>query len=72
MIKSWKGTCRSYCNPETNEKGLRLLEFACYKSYNDLLGKHKESRRWTWYSPNGGYDNQIDYIMVRDAKCKHR
>ena len=48
-------------------RGLRLLEFACY---NDLvlantLGKHKVSRRWTWHSPNGGYHNQIDYIMVR-------
>ena len=65
-FKNWKGTCGRYCNPETNERGLRLLEFACY---NDLLltnalGKHKVSRRWTWHSPNGGYHNQIDYIMV--------
>ena len=26
--KNWKGTCVQYCNPETNERGLRLLEFA--------------------------------------------
>ena len=31
--KNWKGTCGQYCNPETNERGLRLLEFA---SYNNL------------------------------------
>ena len=31
---------------DLDEKGLRLLEFACYKSYNDLLGKHKASRRY--------------------------
>ena len=66
-FKNWTGTCGCYCNPETNERGLRLLEFACY---NDLvlvntLGKHLVSRRWIWQSPNGGYHNQLDYIMVR-------
>ena len=59
-FKNWKGTCERYSNPETNERGLRLLEFACY---NDLvlantLGKHKVSRSWTWHSPIGGYHNQ--------------
>ena len=48
-FKNWKGPCGRYCNPEANERGLRLLGFACY---NDLvlvnaLGKHKVSRRWT-------------------------
>ena len=33
-FKNWKGTCGRYCNPETNERGLRLLEFAYY---NDLV-----------------------------------
>ena len=33
-FKNWKGTCGRYCNPETNERGLRLLEVACY---NDLV-----------------------------------
>ena len=66
-FKNWKGTCGRCCNPEANERGLRLLEFACY---NDLvlanaLGTHKASRRRTWHSPNGGYQDQIDYIMVR-------
>lgn len=63
--KNWNGTCGCYCNTETNERGLRLLEFA---SYNDLrlvntFGPHKPSRRWTWHSQNGEYHNQIDYIM---------
>ena len=66
-FKNWKGTCGSYCNPETNKTGLKLLEFACD---NDLvlantLRKHKVSRRWTRHGQNGGYHNQIDYIMVR-------
>lgn len=65
--KNWKGICGQYCNTETNERGLRLLEFA---SYNDLrlantFGPHKASRRWTWHSPGGKYHNQIDYIMVK-------
>ncbi|CAH3163089.1 unnamed protein product [Porites evermanni] len=69
-FKNWKGTCGRCCNPETNERGLRLLEFACY---NDLvlanaLGKHKASRRRTWHSPNGGYQDQIDYIMWQDIE----
>ncbi|WP_295514203.1 hypothetical protein, partial [Thiolapillus sp.] len=53
--------------PDTNERGLRLLEFA---TFNDLVlvntfGHHKASRRWTWHSPNGQHHNQIDYILVR-------
>ena len=31
--KDWKGICGPYSNKETNERGLRLLEFA---SYNNL------------------------------------
>ena len=51
---------------KSNERGLRLLEFA---SYNNLMlantfGPHKASRRATWNSPNGKQHNTIDYIMV--------
>ena len=64
---TWKGTCGRYYNAESNERGLRLLEFA---NYNELVlsntfGQHKASRRWTWHSPNGQVHNQIDYIMVK-------
>ena len=63
--KNWKGTCGQYCNPETNERGLRLLEFTSYNNPKvaNTFGSHKPSRRWTWLSP-GDYHNQIDYIMV--------
>lgn len=65
--KNWKGICGQYCNNETNERGLRLLEFA---SYNNLVlantfGPHKASRRWTWHSPGREHHSQIDYIMVK-------
>ena len=64
---NWQGICGSFCNDDTNERGLRLLEFA---TFNDLVlantfGHHKASRRWTWHSPNGKHHNQIDYILVR-------
>ena len=65
----WQGVCGPFCNDYTNERGLRLVEFA---SCNDLVlantfGHHKASRRWTWHSPNGQHHNQIDYILVREA-----
>ena len=65
--KVWEGTCGINCNPITNYRGLRLLEFA---SSNELIiantyGKHKESRIWTWHSPNNAYHNQIDYILTK-------
>ena len=62
-----QGNCGPFCHDHTNERGLRLLEFA---TFNDLVlantfGHHKASRRWTWHSPNGQHHNQIDYILVR-------
>ena len=41
--------CRPFCNDDTNERGLRLLEFAIF---NDLVlantfGHHKATRSWT-------------------------
>ena len=62
----WGEVCGPYCNVETNERGLRRLEFA---TFNDLvltntLGSHKPFRRWTWHSPDGKHHNQVDYILV--------
>ena len=64
---NWQGICGPFCNDNTNETGLRLLEFA---TFNDLVlvntfGHHKASRRRTWHSPNGQHHNQTDYILVR-------
>ncbi|WP_353805814.1 endonuclease/exonuclease/phosphatase family protein, partial [Acinetobacter baumannii] len=60
-------TCGLHCNNETNDRGLRLLEFARYNNLvlANTLGLHKNSRRWTWTSPRGEHHNQIDYIMVK-------
>ena len=65
--KNWKGTCSHYCNPETKERGMRLLEFTSYKNLMvaNTSGPHKLSRRWTWHSQEGDHHNQINYIMVK-------
>ena len=65
--EDWVKVCRPSCTPETNDRGLKLLDFA---TYNNLVlantpGNHKPSRRWTWHSPDGTHHNQIDYILVK-------
>ena len=57
---NWHGICGPFSNNDTNERELRLLEFA---TFNDIvLAKtfrhHKASR-------NGQHHSQIDYILVR-------
>ena len=64
---NWQGICGPFSINDTNERGLRLLEFA---TFNDLVlantfGHHKTSRRWTRHSQNGQHHNQIYYILVR-------
>ena len=49
----------------TNEAGERLTEFFQENSLviaNTLSQKHKR-KLYTWTSPNGQYQNQIDYIL---------
>lgn len=64
---NWKGACGPYGYIETNDRGLRLLEFARYNNLflENTLGHHKASRRWTWHNPGGEHHNQIDYILVK-------
>ena len=62
-------TGKTFVDPSamTNERGLRLLEFATFNDLmlTNLFGHHKASRRWTWYSPHRQHHNQFDYILVR-------
>ena len=64
---NWQGICGPFCNNDTNERGLRLLEFTTFKDLvlANTFGHHKTSRRWIWLSPNGQHHSQIDYILVR-------
>ncbi|XP_068240272.1 craniofacial development protein 2-like [Palaemon carinicauda] len=54
-LKDWKEFCGPPCNDVSNERGLRLLEFARYNNavLANTLGEHKASRCWTWHAPNG-------------------
>jgi hypothetical protein len=51
---------------ERNERGDRLIEFAGSRKMYIANGKFqkKESRMWTWQSPDASTRNQIDFIMT--------
>ena len=51
-----------------NEAGQRLIEFCQEKALviaNTLFQQHE--RLYTWTSPDGKYQNQIDYILCRQG-----
>ena len=43
---NWQGICGPFCNDDTNERGLRLLEFATFNDHvlANTFGHHKASR----------------------------
>ena len=57
-----------YCNAETNERGLRLLEFATCNNLvlTNTLGPNKPPSRWTWHSQDMKHHYQTGDILVRD------
>ena len=64
--ETWAGTVRRFGIGETNDRGLRLLEFArshCLTLAN-TLHPHKLSQTATWHSNNGQIHNQIDFILA--------
>lgn len=65
--QDWSGTVGRFGLGETNDRGLRLLEFASTHRLTlaNTLHPHKASRTHTWHSPNGQVHNQIDYILVQ-------
>ena len=44
---NWQGICGPFCNDDTNERGLRPLEFATFNNlvFANTFGHHKVSRR---------------------------
>ena len=63
--------CGPFCNPENDDIGLKLLDFATYHSLvlANTLNNHKPSRRWTWHSPVVTHHNQTDYILMKKRFC---
>ena len=74
MIGDWNAKVGSQETPEVtgkfglgvqNEAGQRLIEFCQQKALviaNTLFQQHKR-RLYTWTSPDGQHQNQIDYIL---------
>ena len=64
--EDWQGTIGQFGVGETNDRGLRLLEFASSQRLTiaNTLYPHKLSRRTTWHAPNGRTHNQIDFILT--------
>ena len=46
--EDWGEVCGPFCNPETNDRGLKLLDFATYNNLvlANTLGNHKPFRRF--------------------------
>ena len=74
IIGDWNAKVGSQETPEVtgkfglgvqNEAGQRLIEFCQQKALviaNNLFQQHKR-RLYTWTSPDGQHQNQIDYIL---------
>ena len=64
--QQWAGTVGRFCIGETNDRGMRQLEFA--SSHKLILANTlhpcKLSRITTWHAPTGLVHNQIDYILT--------
>ena len=61
----WAGASGRFGIGETNERGIRLLEFASSHKLTlaNTLFPHKTSRKTTWHSPDNKTHSQIDYIL---------
>ena len=55
-----------YTLGETNERGLRLLQFCSVNKYvlTNTIYKHKPNRRFTWISQDGKTKSQTDLIIT--------
>ena len=55
-----------YSLGETNERGLRLLQFCSLNKYvlTNTIYKYKPNRRLTWISSDGKTKSQIDFIIT--------
>jgi exonuclease III len=62
-----RGTVGCYGIADQNERGERLLDFCNANNLsitNTCFKQKRESRNWTWESPDQRTHNKIDYILV--------
>ena len=67
--ETWKGALGKFGYGEENERGERLLNFCTSNNLrvmNSAFHQKKDSRKWTWESPDGKTKNRIDYIIVNN------
>ena len=53
---------------DMNSRGEKLLNFFIA---NTLFPQKKDSREWTWESPDGRTRNKIDFIIVNNKWKQH-
>ncbi|XP_072025129.1 craniofacial development protein 2-like [Amphiura filiformis] len=66
--ESWNGILGKFGYGESNERGERLLNFCAQNDLcisNTFFKQKKESREWTWESPDGKTKNKIDFILIK-------
>ncbi|XP_072047001.1 craniofacial development protein 2-like [Amphiura filiformis] len=66
--ESWNGILGKFGYGESNERGERLLNFCAQNELcisNTCFKQKKESREWTWESPDGKTKNKIDFILIK-------
>ena len=70
--KSMPEVIGKYNLGETNERGLRLLQFCSVNKYvlTKTIYKHKPNRRFTWISPDRKTKSQIDFIITSQDNKK--
>ncbi|KAJ8705403.1 hypothetical protein PYW07_011230 [Mythimna separata] len=56
-----------------NNRGNRFIQFARENKFSILntFFKKKNSKRWTWKSPDGKVKNEVDYILTNHPKYVH-
>ena len=63
----WENVMGKYGLGEANERGEKLLTFCATNDLcisNTMYKQPKNSRQWTWESPDKRTHNKIDYIMI--------
>ncbi|XP_038055161.1 craniofacial development protein 2-like [Patiria miniata] len=65
--ESWNGILGKFGLGDANDRGERLLNFCALNDLcisNTLFKQKKDSREWTWESPDGNTRNKIDFILI--------
>ncbi|XP_072023049.1 craniofacial development protein 2-like [Amphiura filiformis] len=67
--QKWNAVMGRYGYGDTNARGEKLLSFCAANNLhitNTMFKQAKDSRQWTWESPDGKTRNKIDYVMINN------